>query len=133
MRQQFFAFSFFSSHIRRFEKMLETKWQIDEDGGKGWSYEKTGNLFADFKTNPLEEKLVTLLSASKQIYNSDIYEFTLRNGFLPTHTVEVFNSLQLNDKLLVLSEIDDKVRKGAFYINYDNYKKNPKKVYFKMN
>ncbi len=123
---------FFSSHIRGFEKMLETKWQIDDDEGKGWSYEKTGNLFANFKTNLLEQKLITLISNSNKVYNAMVYEFTLRNGFLPTHTVEIFNSLQTEGELEVLSDKAEKVRKGAFYINYDNYKVSPKKVYFKF-
>jgi len=127
-----FCLFFFSSHIRGFEKVLETKWQIDDDEGKGWSYEKTGNLFAEQKTNLLEEKLLNLISESPKIYNGDIYEFTLRNGFLPTHTVEIFNSLQGKEELIVLSDNNEKVRKGAFYINYDNYKASPQKVYFKV-
>jgi three-Cys-motif partner protein len=127
-----FCLFFFSSHIRGFEKMLETKWQIDDDEGKGWSYEKTGNLFAGLKTNPLEEKLVTLISANSKVYNGNIYEFTLRNGFLPTQTVEIFNSLQSKGKLEVISDNELKIRKGAFYISYDNYKNSPERVYFKI-
>ena len=127
-----FCLFFFSSHIRGFEKMLETKWQIDEDEGKGWSYEKTGDLFADFKTNSLEQKLTSLISNKDKVYNGTIYEFILRNGFLPTHAVEIFNSLQSNGKLEVLSDKEEKVRKGAFYINYDSYKQSPQRVYFKI-
>jgi hypothetical protein len=56
-----FCLFFFSSHIRGFEKMLETKWQIDDDEGKGWSYEKTGNLFTEIKTNYLEQRLSRLI------------------------------------------------------------------------
>jgi hypothetical protein len=127
-----FCLFFFSSHIRGFEKMLETKWQIDEDEGKGWSYERTLNLFAIHRTNPLEEKLISLLTTEKKFYNSEIYEFTLRNGFLPKHTVEVFNSLQTEGKLEVLSSKQEKIRKGAFYISYDNFKEAPQKVYFRI-
>ena len=112
--------------------MLETKWQIDEDEGKGWSYEKTGNLFTDFKTNSLEEKLLALIKSTSKIYNGKVYEYTLRAGFLPKHTVEIFNSLQSDGKLDVLSGTEEKIRKGAFYINYDNYKESPEKVYFKI-
>ena len=127
-----FCLFFFSSHIRGFEKMLETKWQIDDDEGKGWSYEKTGNLFATQKTNALEEKILNLISRGQKTYNGEIYEFTLRNGFLPTHIVEIFTSLQNRGKLDVVSDESEKVRKGAFYINYDNYKTLPQKVYFKI-
>lgn len=127
-----FCLFFFSSHIRGFEKMLETKWQIDDDEGKGWSYEKSGNLFADFKTNILEERLVELLATNHKIYNGKVYEFALHNGFLPTHVVEIFSSLQTDGKLTVLSDTEENVRKGAFYINYDNYKSSPERVYFKI-
>ena len=127
-----FCLFFFSSHIRGFEKMLETKWQIDDDEGKGWSYEKSGNLFAGEKTNFLEQKLTALILGNNKVYNGEIYEFTLRNGFLPTHSVEIFTSLQNSGNLLVLSDKEEKIRKGAFYINYDNYKNFPNKVYFKI-
>lgn len=128
-----FCLFFFSSHIRGFEKMLETKWQIDDDEGKGWSYEKTGNLFAEQKINVLEELLVNLVrNAPNKVYNVEIYEFTLRNGYLPTHAVEIFNSLQSNNKIEVLSDSNEKVRKGSFYLSYDNFKKYSQKVYFKI-
>ncbi len=127
-----FCLFFFSSHIRGFEKMLETKWQIDDDGGKGWSYEKTGNLFSGVKTNPLEQKLTNLILGENKVYNGKVYEFALRHGFLPKHVVEVFSSLQENNKLKVLSDYEERVRKGAFYISYENYKNFPEKVYFEI-
>lgn len=123
---------FFSSHIRGFEKMLETKWEIDQDNGKGWSYEKTGDIFSKLKTNELEEKLLKLLKGSTKLYNGHIFDFTLRQGFLPKHTTEIFSSLQNDNRIEVFSDTNNKVRKGAFYINYENYKKEFKKVYFKI-
>jgi len=72
-----------------------------------------------------------LLSTDEKIYNGTVYEFVLHNGFLPTHVVEIFNSLQTQEKLLVLSDNNERIRKGAFYISYENYKSSPKKVYFK--
>jgi three-Cys-motif partner protein len=127
-----FCLFFFSSHIRGFEKMLETKWQIDEDEGKGWSYEKTGNLFLAFKTNFLEQKLVNFINDKNKCFNGNIYEYTLRLGFLPTHATEIFTSLQSVGRLEVLSQTPGDVRKGAFYINYENYRENPERVYFKI-
>jgi len=127
-----FCLFFFSSHIRGFEKMLESKWQIDDDEGKGWSYEKTGNLFSELKMNPLEQKLIDFISKDNKVYNGQLYEFTLRNGFLPTHAVEILGALQADSKIDVLSDKEEKIRKSAFYINYDNYKNSPEKVYFKI-
>ncbi|HEV8515998.1 MAG TPA: hypothetical protein VGQ59_22110 [Cyclobacteriaceae bacterium] len=112
--------------------MLETKWQRDEDEGKGWSFEKTGNLFADQKTNLLKDKLISLISQNKEVNNGEVYEFTLRNGFLPKHTVEICNLLQDSRILAIVPVKNEKVRKGAFYVSYDNYKESPQKVLFKL-
>lgn len=127
-----FCLFFFSSHIRGFEKMLETKWQIDEDEGKGWSYEKTGNLFLALKTNPLEQKLLDFIKNNNKCFNGDVYEYCLRLGFLPVHCNEVFTSLQTEGRLEVGSDSLENIRKGAFYINYESYKREPNKVYFKI-
>jgi three-Cys-motif partner protein len=123
---------FFSSHIRGFEKMLETKWEIDQDHGKGWRYEKTGDLFPAIKTNILENKLITHISENTNISNGSVYSFALRLGFLPKHVTEVFTSLQNDNRLEVITKENEKARKGAFYINYETYKKDFNKVNFKI-
>ncbi|MCB9038876.1 MAG: three-Cys-motif partner protein TcmP [Lewinellaceae bacterium] len=123
---------FFSSHIRGFEKMLEAKWELDSDQGRGWSYETTFDLFSSFKTNKLAEALEVFLKEEKK-YNGDVYEFVLHQGFLPTHANEVFKNWQNKNKLLTLSDGGEKVRRSAFYISYDNYKNNPNRVYYKLN
>lgn len=127
-----FCLYFFSSHIRGFEKMLETKWEIDADEGKGWNYKGVGNLFSSLKTNPLEQALIKILSSPNKIYNGDVYVHILRLGFLPIHCNEVFTSLQAQGKLDVLSDKNEKIRRGAFYISYDNYKNNYSKVFYKL-
>jgi len=129
--QTVFCLFFFSSHIRGFEKMLEAKWKLDSERGKGWSYEKTIGLFASQETNILEEKLEFFLKESKK-YNGDIYEYTLRNGFLPKHATEIFKFWQKENKLFVGSDKNTKLRKGSFYINYQNYRDDFKRVFFKL-
>ncbi len=108
--------------------MLETKWEIDADEGKGWSYRGTGSLFSAFKTNPLEQELIKMLSNSNKVYNGDVYVNALRLGFLPMHCNEIFTSFQTQGKLDVLLDKNEKIRIGAFYISYDNYKNNYSKV-----
>jgi three-Cys-motif partner protein len=129
-----FCLFFFSSHIKGFEKMLEAKWEIDTEQGKGWDY--AGNqpsLFHEHKTNPLEERLIGFLNTQKR-YNGEIYEFTLKQGFLPKHTNEIFYNWQNNDKLEVLTNTGEKARKKSFYISYNYYKNKDekKKVTFKL-
>jgi len=130
-----FCLFFFTSHIKGFEKMLEAKWDIDTEQGKGWKY--SGNqpsLFHTQKTNPLAEKLSKLIKTSI-ITNGEIYEFTLRQGFLPKHTVEVFKDWVKSGKLSVNLPNGDKARKNSFYISYNHYKTKEgfSKVTFKIN
>jgi three-Cys-motif partner protein len=128
-----FCLFFFSSHIKGFEKMLEAKWEIDTEQGKGWNY--TGNiptLFQDLKTNPLEHKLTAFLNNHKRT-NGEVYEFTLKECFLPKHTNEIFYNWQTAGKLEVQKTDGEKIRKGAFYIAYNYFSKEPNKVTFKLN
>lgn len=130
--QTVFCLFFFSSHIKGFEKMLEAKWKIDNEEGKGWEYKENQiGLFVTQKTNPLEKKLIEFLTEKKRT-NAEIFEFTLRCGFRATHTVDVFKSLQKNGKLLVEPKKDEKLRKGAFYIAYEYYKNEPDRVTFTL-
>ncbi|MBS7564388.1 three-Cys-motif partner protein TcmP [Mucilaginibacter sp. Bleaf8] len=122
---------FFSSHIRGFEKMLESKWEIDSNEGKGWKYEKSGNLFSDFKTNKLEEDILKYL-AIKPRNNKEIYNFTLHLGFLPKHVNEVLSALQDSSKVIVTLFNGEKARKKAFYISYDYYKEEHPKAMIKL-
>ena len=127
-----FCLFFFTSHIKGFEKMLEAKWKIDTEQGKGWNY--TGNqptLFYEQKTNSLELKLKEYLRQEKR-YNGELYVFTLRQGFLPKHTNEILYNWQINGRLDVFLENGEKARKKSFYISYNYYKNDYNKVYFKV-
>jgi len=64
--------------------------------------------------------------------NSELYEFTLRQGFLPKHTNEVLFNWQENGKVEVQLEDGSLARKKSFYLNYENYKKAPNRVTFKI-
>ncbi|WP_285060066.1 three-Cys-motif partner protein TcmP [Pedobacter ginsengisoli] len=126
-KKTMFCLFFFSSHIRGFEKMLEAKWDIDREEGRGWTYEQSGNLFSAFKTNPLEGGLLKYL-VEKPRNNIEIYNFTLHKGFLPKHVNEVLTQLQVDQKIDVNLPDGIKARKGAFYISYDHYKSKESKV-----
>lgn len=123
---------FFTSHIKGFEKMLEAKWEIDTEYGKGWDYAgNTPSLFHGHKINPLEVKLREFLK-EKRCYNGEVYEFTLRQGFLPKHTNEIFYNWQNNNDLIVLTASGEKARKKSFYIAYNYFKTDNKKVTFNL-
>lgn len=78
-----FCLFFFSSHIRGYEKMLETKWELDTEAGRGWKYNgNVANLFSGQETNKLEDLLISFLKENNRT-NGMLFEFTLRQGFLP--------------------------------------------------
>lgn len=134
-KNQFFALFFFTSHVRGFEKMLEAKWKIDEEEGRGWSNPQENNLFNLFEETPantkrLEDKLIEFLKVEKT--NCELYLFSLKQGFLPKHTKLVLNKFQSSGTLIVSPVNNNKIKKSAYYINYDHFKDNLEKVKIKI-
>lgn len=134
-KSNYFALFFMSSNLLGFEKILEVKWELDEEQGGGFKLPDIyGNLFAEEFANVaktenakrLKDILVETLKSTKT--NKELYEIVLRNGFLPKHANEVLKNLQKeNVKFKVVDETTNKpIRKGAFYLSY-----NPKE-YVKM-
>lgn len=127
---QYFCLFFFTSHIRGFEKMLDAKWKIDEEEGRGWKHRMGSDLFADqdktAKTEKLKSSLFGYLRNERS--NGELYEYGLKKGFLPTHVTTVLKEFQNNELIKVHLANGFKARKGAFYVNYKNYKNNPTKI-----
>lgn len=133
---------FFTSHIKGFEKMLEAKWSIDSEHGKGWHFEQTTQQPTLFNSNPTivdkfwsnhwQSELNSFLSY-KSRYNSELYEFTIRNGYLPKHTNEVLKKWEKSGRISVSLATGNKARKSSFYITYKNYKDYPNKSKIKLN
>ncbi len=107
---------FFTTNLKGAEKMLEAKWKLDETQGLGWSWEanlSADSLFNEPITNPLELILEEKLRSPKS--NADIYDFTIRAGFLPTHALQILQTMQQEGRIVIKPE---RIRKGAFYLNY---------------
>lgn len=126
---QLFCLFFFTSHIYGFEKMLETKWEIDTEEGRMLRYEKTGLMFSGTDTLDYPNKLKNFLRDKKS--NAEVYDFSLHEGFLPKHTNDILNDLQKGGNLQVYNHDGTTAREGAFYINYQKYKEEPKKISIK--
>jgi three-Cys-motif partner protein len=133
-KNQFFCLFFFTSHIYGFEKMLEAKWQIDEEEGRGWHYDQDIDLFSDVEKLPCTDKFYKMLLGfikEKPRTNGDVYYFTLHNGFLPKHATQILVRFQ-NDDLISVEKTDGtKARKSSFYINFKDYRDLPKKISIK--
>lgn len=130
-----FALFFITKHIFGFEKILEVKWELDEENGRGFRIPDYNlSLFAEefaedaknTNAQKLESILIDYLKQPKT--NCDIYEITLTKGFLPKHTNEILKKLQKNNpkfNAIDLSTNED-ARKGSFYISYKYYNNPPK-------
>lgn len=135
-KNQFFCLFFFTSHIYGFDRMLDTKWELDEEQGRGWKYNSgTIDLFSYVDVEPntknFEEKLKNYLLNNTR-NNKELYEFTLKSGFLPKHAIQILKRLQ--DKDIQTFNPDGTIgRKSAFYLSYKDYKKtSPIKLFFKI-
>lgn len=128
-KNQFFCLFFFTSHIYGFDRMLEAKWQIDEEEGRGWKYNTANDLFSSIDVSPntykLENELKQFLSGDFRT-NAEIYEFTLNLGYLPKHSLAVLSKFQ-NENILEVKSCEP-IIKGAFYLSYKNWKRNPEKI-----
>lgn len=127
---QYFCLFFFTSHIRGFEKMLESKWEIDEEQGRSWKQGMRSDLFADqekiAKTEKLKSALYDYLDEERT--NGDLYEFGLNQGFLPRHVNSILKKFQIDDILKIEKTDGSKIRKGAFYTGYNYYRDDPSKI-----
>ena len=120
-----YALFFITKHIKGLEKAIEVKWQIDEECGNGYE-RKEPNLFEEeFKAKNnlecitvLEKKLINFLNSFKS--NKDIYEYILKNGYLPKHGNEILKKLENENKLSFIDEQNRK--KKRFYLNNNEIK-----------
>lgn len=123
-RNQFFSLFFFTSHIYGFDRMLESKWEIDAEEGRGWYYEDA-SLFNDQPKKPntlkFERSLMSFLKG-KYRTNGEIYEFTVRNGHLTSHANDILAKAQTEGHLEIRAKDGKPVRKGSFHIRYKEYR-----------
>ena len=112
-----FCLFFFTSNLKGAEKMLEAKWGLDEEQGAGWSYESgfsADTLFHEPVTHPLAKMLQSRLRSGPQT-NAEVYETTIRAGFLPKHANQILSDMQKEHQIHVKP---DGTKAGAFYLNY---------------
>ena len=71
--------------------------------------------------------------ATQERSNAELYEYILRIGYKKTHANEVLRELQTNNRIVVRRCDCQKVKKGAFYLNYQDAKdKQFPKVYIRL-
>jgi three-Cys-motif partner protein len=83
-----YSLFFFTSHIKGYETMLSTKWEMDENRGKGHTIDKALS-FSEIQLEGYPQKLRSFIASAEFRTNDEIYKFGLKNGFLPKHTNQI--------------------------------------------
>lgn len=125
-RTNTYCLFFFTSKILGFEKMLEEKWKIDTDQGKGFKLtNQQMGLFDSVNISEYPKMLESYISENNNVTNKDIYYFGLNNGYLPKHSKQVLKRLEDSGRR-VTESLDGKPVKG-YYISYKNYRDPPER------
>ena len=113
-KNEFYCLFFFTSNVFGFEKMLESKWNLDQDEGRGWKLQKA-SLFEDeikdAKISSLEEKVLSFIKTPRN--NVEIKTFSLHLGLIPKHINEI---LDKHKHQIRVESLGDKIKSGYFYI-----------------
>jgi three-Cys-motif partner protein len=123
---------FFTRNTLGYEKMLESKWQLDKAQGRGFTLGKQKNLFSassGIEFSPYPKILENYLRTSGPVTNQDLYLFGLKHSYLPTHTKKALDYLQKQERLPVcITALDGKPAK-SYYLTYKNaFKKDGRKI-----
>lgn len=108
---------FFTDHIRGFEKMLEAKWRLDQEQGRGFRIDaqQSNSMFGYIETSGYIDRLLDYVTAAPYRTNTEIWQFGLEQGFLPKHTGEVLASLC--DHTIERFSLDGRPVRG-YYLEY---------------
>lgn len=136
---------FGSGNMLGLYKALQTCWELDGvtgeanysvDGDIVWSGQQS--LFADDNVprkrdlyrRSLEQiiKERSMHSPLKGANNREIFRQTLESGFLPKHAKEELRRLENEKRIEVVPLLGDKLRKGTYYVSWDEYQ-NPQKKF----
>lgn len=115
-----YSLFFFSFNKKGFRKIIEAKWNLDKEYGRGVNREENFNLFSGAHSNNYEDKLVNFIINSEGKTNEELLDFGFENRFLPKHTKEILDKLLSNGKIKIES-LDGLVAKN-FYIGNEKRK-----------
>lgn len=119
-----FALFYFTSSLRGLEKMVEAQWKQDETTGTGfWQLRshQTLPLYSGADQANFSAMVHEFLASTPNCTNDDLYEFTLRQGFLSRHTTEVLNRLSEQGRLVVIPNDPERpLRAGSYHLNLDS-------------
>lgn len=132
----YYSLFFITSNIYGLEKMVESKWKLDPNKGKGFNQPSVqGNMFdssfleADISHNiaNLKNIFVEFLQKNGTLNNCQIYELALAAEYTPAQAKKAIDELLSNRRI---KDITGESNPLGAYINYNNYKDRIIKVTF---
>jgi three-Cys-motif partner protein len=115
-----FCLFFFTHNKIGYQRMVQTKWNIDKEQGKGFNDNKIEHLFSEAESTGFKDRLEQYILSGDGRTNNEITEFSYENGFLPKHAGEIIKKLK-SDGLIDIIALDSKELKGLYL---DNEKRN---------
>lgn len=130
--KQIYGLIFGTHHIRGADKFLRLAWKINpENGEANFDIDDDRNkreqmaLFPEYrrktKLEEFEDDLSAFIAQKKVLSNKEIFDYTIDNGFIQTHAIDVIRKLVKDTKV-------EKCFSGkGFYISYECcYREQPK-------
>lgn len=105
---------FFTRNIKGYEKIIEMKWKIDKDRGRGFKLAKTQSFFSEIELSGYKQKVQAFIESSRFRTNDELFVFGLENGFLPKHTKSVLDSFVKNGISIEIVSLDGKSAKSYY-------------------
>ena len=102
----YFSLFFFTNNKKGFQKMLETKWKLDEQNGRGYkiAVDKTQtSMFEITEVTNYNDLVFNFIKENGSVTNNQLLDFGLNNEYLPKHTKMVLDSLKAANKIKLTS------------------------------
>jgi three-Cys-motif partner protein len=106
---------FFTNSERGFEKMLATKWALDEDRGEGFRIDNGQTTLPPTILDNFGDKLLSFIRESDQRTNTELKKFGLICEYLPTHLLAILKELKKDGKIEAVDKFEAPVR--SFYLD----------------
>jgi len=120
--KNYYALFFVTSNLYGLEKAVETKWKLDTLCGEGFEKSKEATLFDDLENEDKQDNCLLKLKNALVEYlreyrtNCDLYEYIIRDGFMPKQANIVLEELRVK----LVFEANYKPRKKSFLLSYDS-------------
>ncbi len=111
-----FCLFFFTNNKVGYKKIVQTKWNIDRERGKGFKINDTGDLFSESESTGFQENLTRFILSGSGRTNMEINEYSYENGFLPTHAADIIKKLNKEGSIDIIA-MDSKEIKGLYLDN----------------